>query len=65
MPKDKKWYKSKTIWTSILLVIVVAAWETGYISPMYLDKIFAVLGALGLYGVRDAIGKIIDREPKD
>tara|TARA_B100002019_G_C20846835_1_gene392646 strand:- start:278 stop:448 length:171 start_codon:yes stop_codon:yes gene_type:complete len=54
MIKDKAWYTSKTIWTSIVVCAVSIAGEFGIVIP---ESVFGVLAALGLYGVRDAVGK--------
>ena len=54
MIQDKAWYKSKTIWTAIVVCITSIAGEFGFEVP---QSVFGVLGALGLYGVRDAVGK--------
>ena len=54
MIQDKKWWKSKTIWTAIVVCITSVAGEFGFEVP---QSVFGVLGALGLYGVRDAVGK--------
>lgn len=54
MIQDKSWYKSKTIWTALAVFICSVAPEFGVVIP---DSVFGVLGALGLYGVRDAVGK--------
>ena len=52
--QKKEWYKSKTIWTAIVVCVVSVAGEFGVVIP---DSVFGVLAALGLYGVRDAVGK--------
>ena len=52
--QDKQWWKSKTIWTSIVVCGVSIAGEFGIVIP---ESVFCVLAALGLYGVRDAVGK--------
>ena len=54
MIQDKQWWKSKTIWTAIVVCITSIAGEFGVEVP---QSVFGVLGALGLYGVRDAVGK--------
>mgnify|MGYP001174503762 FL=1 len=54
MIKDKAWYTSKTIWTALAVCAVSIAGEFGIVIP---ESVFGVLGALGLYGVRDAVGK--------
>ena len=51
---DKAWYKSKTIWTAVVVCAASIAGEFGIEVP---ESVFGVLAALGLYGVRDAVGK--------
>jgi|TARA_B100000953_G_scaffold266543_1_gene234757 uncharacterized membrane protein len=51
---DKAWYKSKTIWTAVVVCAASIAGEFGIEIP---ESVFGVLAALGLYGVRDAVGK--------
>ena len=50
----KNWYKSKTVWTAIVVGVLGVVQALGVGVPEWL---YAVLGALGLYGVRDAIKK--------
>ena len=50
----KSWYKSKTIWTALAVFVCSVAPEFGIVIP---ESAFGVLGALGLCGVRDAVGK--------
>jgi hypothetical protein len=52
--QKKEWYKSKTIWTAIVVCVVSVAGEFGFVIP---ESVFGVLAALGLYGVRDAVDK--------
>ena len=52
--QKKEWYKSKTIWTAIVVCVVSVAGEFGVEIP---ESVFGVLAALGLYGVRDAVDK--------
>ena len=54
MIQDKQWWKSKTIWTSIVVCVASVAGEFGYVVP---ESVYGVLAALGLNGVRDAVGK--------
>ena len=51
---DKAWYKSKTIWTAVVVCAASIAGEFGIEIP---ESVFGILAALGLYGVRDAVGK--------
>ena len=54
MIQDKQWWKSKTIWTAVAVCVSSIAGEFGVEIP---ESVFGVLAALGLYGVRDAVGK--------
>lgn len=51
--KDKKWYKSKTIWSGIALVGIGVCNAFGIDLPY--EIVYSLAGAFGLYGVRDAI----------
>ena len=51
---DKSWWKSKTIWTAIVVCASSIAGEFGVEIP---QSVYGVLAAFGLYGVRDAVGK--------
>ena len=57
--RDKNWYESKTVWSAmaVLLLSVYTAY-TGQPIPVW---VWGILGSLGLYGVRDAIGNISKR----
>ena len=52
--KDKKWYKSKTFWVAVVATVLGGLGAFGIVVPEF---VFPILGALGLYTVRDAIGK--------
>mgnify|MGYP001406422584 CR=1 FL=1 len=52
--QKKEWYKSKTIWTAIVVCATSIAGEFGIVIP---ESAYGVLAALGLYGVRDAVDK--------
>ena len=52
--QNKQWYKSKTIWTAIVVCATSIAGEFGIEVP---QSVFGVLAALCLYGVRDAVDK--------
>ena len=54
MIQDKQWWKSKNIWTSIVVCVASVAGEFWIVIP---ESVFGVLAALGLDGVRDAVGK--------
>ena len=45
---DKAWWKSKTIWTAVVVCVASIAGEFGIEIPQ---------SVYGLYGVRDAVGK--------
>ena len=51
---DKAWYKSKTIWTAVVVCAASIAGEFGVEVP---ESVYGILAAFGLYGVRDAVGK--------
>ena len=51
---DKAWYKSKTIWTAVVVCAASIAGEFGIEVP---DSVYGILAAFGLYGVRAAVGK--------
>jgi hypothetical protein len=53
---DKAWWKSKTVWTSIVAGVVGVAQAAGLIEAVP-EVVWTLLAAFGLYGVRDAVGK--------
>ena len=53
---DKAWYKSKTVWTSVVAGVVGVAQAAGVIEAVP-EVVWTLLAAFGLYGVRDAVGK--------
>ena len=53
---DKAWYKSKTIWTSVVAGVVGVLQAVGIIEAVP-EVVWTLLAAFGLYGVRDAVGK--------
>jgi hypothetical protein len=53
---DKAWWKSKTIWTSVVAGAVGVAQAAGLIEAVP-EVVWTLLAAFGLYGVRDAVGK--------
>jgi len=65
MPETTKvWYKSKGMWAGILTVVfgiyaVVQAQFGLFDITAYLPIIFTVLGAVGVYGRKEATGKIV------
>ena len=53
---DKAWWKSKTVWTSIVAGAVGVAQAAGVVEAVP-EVVWTLLAAFGLYGVRDAVGK--------
>jgi hypothetical protein len=53
---DKAWWKSKTVWTSVIAGVVGVAQAAGLIESVP-EVVWTLLAAFGLYGVRDAVGK--------
>ena len=53
---DKAWWKSKTVWTSVVAGVVGVAQAAGVIEAVP-EVVWTLLAAFGLYGVRDAVGK--------
>ena len=53
---DKAWWKSKTVWTSVVAGVVGVAQAAGLIEAVP-EVVWTLLAAFGLYGVRDAVGK--------
>ena len=53
---DKAWWKSKTVWTSVIAGVVGVAQAAGVIEAVP-EVVWTLLAAFGLYGVRDAVGK--------
>lgn len=49
--KTKQWYQSKTIWAAIISAIVGILQAFGVPIP---NEVYAILGSLGLYGMRTA-----------
>lgn len=49
---QKPWYTSRTIWASALAVLIAAYNEasTSFGLPAIPDFVYAILGALGIYG---------------
>ncbi len=48
---NKEWYKSKTVWAAIVAGVVGVLQAIGVPIP---SEAYAILGSLGLYGLRDA-----------
>ena len=53
---DKAWWKSKTVWTSIVAGAGGVAQAAGVVEAVP-EVVWTLLAAFGLYGVRDAVGK--------
>ena len=51
---DKAWWKSKTIWTSVVAGAVGVLQAAGVVEAVP-DVVWQLLAAFGLYGVRDAV----------
>ena len=59
---DKAWWKSKTIWTAVVVCVASIAGVVGVAQAAGLieavpEVVGTLLAAFGLYGVRDAVGK--------
>ena len=54
--KDKPWWQSKTVLAGIVIA-VIGILNGLDVSVQYVETIYAVAGAFGLYGLRDAVGK--------
>ena len=52
--RDKEWYKSKTIWAGVVLVVYGVLSAAGMNLPT--ELIITLASGLGLVGVRQAIG---------
>ena len=53
---DKEWYKSKTIWTSVVAG-VVGVLQAAVVVDQVPEIVWTLLASFGLYSVRDAVGK--------
>ena len=49
---NKSWYMSKAVWGAVFLGLAGIAEALGVAIP---EVVFTLAGALGIYGVRDAI----------
>ena len=51
---EKKWYKSKTMWTGVFAVVyaIYSVTTTGIVDS---QEVFAFLSGTGLIGMRDAV----------
>ena len=53
---DKQWWKSKTIWTSVVAGVVGVLQAAGVVDQVP-EVVWTLLASFGLYSVRDAVGK--------
>ena len=53
---DKAWWKSKTIWCSVVAGAVGVLQAAGVVEAVP-EVVWTLLAAFGLHGVRDAVGK--------
>jgi len=53
---DKQWWKSKTIWTSVVAGVVGVLQAAGIVDQVP-EIVWTLLASFGLYSVRDAVGK--------
>ena len=53
---DKQWWKSKTIWTSVIAGVVGVLQAAGDVDQVP-EVVWTLLASFGLYSVRDAVGK--------
>ena len=53
---DKEWYKSKTIWTSVVAGVVGVLQAAGVVDQVP-EIVWTLLASFGLSSVRDAVGK--------
>jgi|TARA_R110000822_G_C15135318_1_gene475585 esterase/lipase superfamily enzyme len=53
---DKEWWKSKTIWTSVIAGAVGVLQAAGIVDQVP-ELVWTILASFGLYSVRDAVGK--------
>tara|TARA_R110000765_G_scaffold326955_1_gene418147 strand:+ start:2729 stop:2923 length:195 start_codon:yes stop_codon:yes gene_type:complete len=53
---DKAWWKSKTIWTSVIAGAVGVLQAAGVVDQVP-ELVWTILASFGLYSVRDAVGK--------
>ncbi len=53
--EDKPWWQSKTVLAGVAIGLVGIAQSLGWNLPY--EAVYSILGAFGIYGVRDAIGK--------
>lgn len=49
--QNKDWWKSKTVWAAVAAAAVAILQGMGIAVP---NEVYALLGALGIYGIRSA-----------
>jgi len=49
----KEWWKSKTVWTGVVVIAVGIIRATGFEIPT--ELVVTIAGGFGLIGIRDAI----------
>lgn len=66
--KDKPWYRSKTMWSAVLIVVTGLLQAAGVdladkpvMAETIYQVIYTVAGGLGLYGLRAAIADKSDK----
>ena len=52
---DKAWWKSKTIWTSVVAGVVGVLQAAGVVEAVP-EVVWTLLASFGLYSVRSAVG---------
>ena len=60
----KSWYKSKTVWTAVVGVILggVEPISTSLGYPIVVPQwVYYVLGSFGVYGLRAGVGKPLNK----
>jgi len=63
--EDKPWWQSKTMWSVAIIVITAILQSFGVedsaLAQSIFNLVYGLAGGLGLYGLRDAIGKKLDK----
>jgi hypothetical protein len=60
-PKTKAWYSSKTIWSMVFAVLIVAwneAVVVGFGLPPIPEWVYGILAAFGIYGRASATSRV-------
>ena len=55
--KDKPFWQSKTVYAAIAVVLITVLQEVG-VPLQYVEVLYSMAGALGLYGLRSAVGNL-------